>query len=319
MQNSTCRYFALCLLAGVLGLSSVALGQADAVPPVSNTGPLTQPDTLPSDSTPQVWTERSTERRGPEWNEDSARLGFWIGEQVYYGPIDGYAQTPLGGQSGSTSHQRPRFSELGMDDAWAGRVDFGITWQHHEGFADAEVIGMRASDTLRGELITHGTDFTAGTRVHSRITLGLFRVGYRYHFDFARAANDRPQLSLLPYADVNVLDFNYRIRGDDTDTRRDYAKAAPQAGLIATWRPNGGRFSIDGDFSASPPGISSIPFIAAEQVTANYEFLRRPRFVVVGSIGVRFEQLNFYDNQRVPNHVRANFGPAGVIGVGFRF
>jgi len=320
MQNRTYGYFAaFCLLTGVFGLHSTALGQTDTVPPISNTGPLTQPDTMPADSTPQVWTERS--REGPEsgWDDDSARLRFSIGAQIYYGRIDGYAQTPLGGEPGSTSHQRPRFSELGMDNAWSGRVSFAANWQHQEGFADAEDIGMRASDTLRSGLTTHGTDFSAGTRVHSRIDLGWFRAGYRYHFDFARASNDRPQLTLAPYADLGALDFYYRIHGDGSFTRREYVKVAPQLGLIASWRPNGGRFSIDADLSASPPGISSIPFVAAEQITANYEFLRRPRFVMIGSLGVRFEQVNFYDDQRVPNHVRANFGPAGVLGIAFRF
>src|SRR5882724_5812825 len=88
-----------------------------------------------------------------------------------YGPVKGFIQTPAGGQPGSTSHNRPRLGELGIDAASVGVVNVSGEWGAHEAFVGAEIIRLGGTGTLRSDLVTHGTTFAAGTDVRSDVSL----------------------------------------------------------------------------------------------------------------------------------------------------
>ena len=236
-----------------------------------------------------------------------------------YGPAKGFVQVPSGGQPGSTSHNRPRLGEIGIDSASIGTIAISGTWDAHEAFVGAEIIRLGGTGTLPHDLITHGTRFAPGTRVTSDVSLDWYRIGYRHHFSFDAGANGIPQFSLAPYADVVMWNFDYRLRGGGASTSRGYLKPTVQGGVQAGWRPGGGPFSLDVDLSASPPGVSSLPFIAAEHVTASYRFPVSTTASLVARAGVRFEQMNYFDNQRVPNHTRADLGPLLIVGFGVEF
>jgi hypothetical protein len=248
-------------------------------------------------------------------NEGSAKLHFSAEGDFFYGPAKGYIQTPAGGAPASTSHNRPRLGELGIHDAYIGRATLAGMWDRNELFGGAEIIRLSGSDTLREDLTTHGTTFAAGTSVSSDVSLDWYRFGYRYHLNFFPTENDAPQLLLAPYADGVIWNFSYNVRGGGDRASRAYIKPSGQVGMQAAWSPGGGRFSLNADLSASPPGISSLPFIAAEQIDARYRFIETMHFSLSGLLGVRMEEINFHDHQRVPNHIRADLGPLGVVGV----
>jgi hypothetical protein len=42
---------------------------------------------------------------------------FAVAATYMYGPVDGYVQVPAGGTAGTTSSKRPKFSEIGIDNA----------------------------------------------------------------------------------------------------------------------------------------------------------------------------------------------------------
>jgi len=233
----------------------------------------------------------------------------------FYGPAKGYVQTPAGGSPGSTSHNRPRLGELGIHDAYIGRATIAAQWDHNEVFGGAEIIRLSGDGTLRNDLTTHGATFATGTSVSADVSLAWYRFGYRYHADFFPADNGAPQLSLAPYADGVIWNFSYSVRRGGSRASRAYIKPSGQLGLQAAWIPRGGPFSLNADVSASPPGISSLPFIAAEQIDARYRLIDTGRFSASVLLGVRMEEINFYDSQRVPNHIRADLGPLGVVGV----
>jgi hypothetical protein len=244
---------------------------------------------------------------------------FSLEGAFFYGPVKGYVQTPAGGSPGSTSQRRPRLGELGIHDAAIENVTAAVGWGPHEVFGGGEIIRLSGSDTLRSDLVSHGTSFAAGTVIHGDVTLDAFRVGYRYHLGFLPADNGQPQVTLAPSIDALFWNFGYTATAGASRASRSYLKPTVQGGINARYTPGGGRFSLEADLSASPPGISSFPFIASEQLSARYRFIDTPRFALTGLLGVRFDQMNFYDNQRIPNHIRADFGPMGVIGAEIRF
>lgn len=250
---------------------------------------------------------------------DADVLHWTVDTDFFGGPIKGFVQTPAGGSPGSTDRHRPRLGELGIHDAFIGMASASYASGPNELFAGLEFIDLSGSGTLRNDLVTHGVTFPAGTRVRSDVSLDWYRLGYRYRFNFLAAENGAPQLSAAPYVDGVLWNFDYRIRGDGVRTSRGYLKPTVQLGLNASWNPGGGRFFLDADASAGPPGVSSLPFIAAEQLSARYRFIDTGRFTLDGVLGIRFEQLNYYDNQRVSNHIRSDLGPLGVVGVHMTF
>lgn len=236
-----------------------------------------------------------------------------------YGPAKGFVQVPAGGQPGSTSHNRPRLGEVGIDSASVGTFTLSGMWGDNEAFAGGEIIRLSGTATLPQDLVTHGTHFAAATRVTSDVSLDWYRIGYRRHFAFDAGENALAQFSLAPYADLVLWNFNDRVRGGGASTNRGYLKPTIQGGLQAAWRPLGGSFSLDLDLCASPPGVSSLPFVAAEQVTAAWRFPVSPTTSLVARAGVRFEQMNYFDDQRVPNHTRVDLGPLLILGFGVEF
>lgn len=244
-------------------------------------------------------------------------LRFALEGAAFYGPAKGYVQTPLGGAPSTTSAKRPRLGELGINSAVIGAGTLTASWDHNEVFGSAEFIRLSGSGVLGNDLLTHGVSFPAGSAVSSDVSLDTYRIGYRYRFDFASTDQGVPQITLAPSIDAAFWSFDYGISGNGNHTSRSYLLPTAQLGLLASWRPSGGPFSVDADLAASPPGIARIPFLAAEQITARYRFLHTGNFDLTGSLGVRFEQFNYFDNQTVPNHIRTDLGPMLVLGVGF--
>jgi hypothetical protein len=248
---------------------------------------------------------------------DPGMLRFAATGEFMYGPISGYVQTPAGGAPGSTSRKRPRLSELGIHTATISAAEISVFVGLHEIFGGAEIIRLSGGDTLRAPLVTHAQSFAAGTDVDSDVALDSYRVGYRYHL----FAGDvlRPQLDVAPYLDLDLWNFDYRISGAGHATSRGYLKPTVQLGIDAEWSPGRGPFSLTGDFATSPPGISSLPLIASEQLAARYRFSPATRFAITATAGLRFEQYNFIDTQRVPNHIHATLGPLLIVGLGIEF
>jgi hypothetical protein len=246
---------------------------------------------------------------------DAAR--FAATGQFLYGPLAGYAQTPAGGSPGSSSRKRPRFSELGIYTAAIGAAELSGSFGRHEFFGDAEIIRPGGNNTLRAPLETHAQSFPAGTGVSSDIALDSYRIGYRYHL-FA-LDNPRPRFDLAPYLDLDLWNFDYRISGAGHSTSRGYLKPTVQLGISANWTPAASPFSLTGDFATSPPGISSLPWIASEQLAVRYRFPATARLSVTATAGVRFEQYNFQDEQRISNHIHATLGPMLLLGLGVEF
>ena len=111
-----------------------------------------------------------------------------------------------------------------------------------------------------------------------------------------------------------MFSFNYQLRGTGgLSTSRAYTKGAPELGLEAEWNP-GGKFSIFAAARGAVPeptrlGIVSVELIGAYQVWKHTQVF----------LGIAYEQINFEDHQPVPNHIHADLGPLGVVGVRVRF
>jgi hypothetical protein len=166
---------------------------------------------------------------------DDADWRFSLDVSYLYGHVSGYVQTPSGGEPGTTSSKRPRFSELGIDNASMADVAATGAWHNEELYLGAQIIRLSGDATLDEPLVSHGTNFPAGTSVSSDIQLDWYRFGYRHRFELL----DDRSLTISPGVGAAVLDFSYRLdaSGAGPLTSRSYVKIGPQLALDL----NGGR------------------------------------------------------------------------------
>lgn len=239
---------------------------------------------------------------------------FSLQGSYLYGGIEGYVQTPSGGQPGTSSNQRPTLDEIGISDTSIYDVAGIAAYRNEEIYAGFQLIQMSGSATLDQALISRGQTFPAGARVSSDVDLNWYRFGYRHRFTLGSEG----EWTLWPSLGATVWDFHYRLRGAGETADRSYTKVNGQLGLEGEWRPGRGRFGIDGSVLATLP-ISSLGQIYTEQLVAKYRLIDLDRVGLEGFGGIAFEQMYYDDNQTLPNHVKAEFGPSLIVGLGLRF
>jgi hypothetical protein len=239
---------------------------------------------------------------------------FSLEGEYWYGHVSGFAQTPLGGERGTSSHNRPSFSELGINDASIYDVNLIAAFHNEELYAGGQIIRLSGDDTLDTDLISHGKAFTAGTRVSSDIDLDWYRFGYRHRFDVPQF-----DLTLWPSIGVGVLDFSYHLSGGGQSASRDYVKPTPLFGLESEWRPGGGPLSFDLKLLGSLPITPPLPEMFIEELTAKYRFIHNRGIDLSAYIGGAFEQIRYEDHQSMPNRIHADFGPMLVVGLEWQF
>jgi hypothetical protein len=231
-----------------------------------------------------------------------------------YGSVDGYVQTPLGGERGTTTSKRPQLDDIGISETSVYDIAGVAAYHREEIYAGAQIIQMSGSDTLSSPLISQGHSFPAGTHVSSDVDLTWYRVGYRHRFTLGKEG----EWTLWPSVGAAIWDFHYRLSGGGAKADRSYLESNVQFGLEAEWRPGGGKFALDAAFLAAPP-LSSWPEIYTEQFLASYQFFEHNGSDLSVFGGLMWEQQYYADNESMPNKVKADFGPMLVVGLRLRF
>src|SRR5882672_1866577 len=248
-----------------------------------------------------------------EEEPDRGGLGVNLGGNFHYGPVDGFLQTPAGGNPGSSSHHRPTLDELDIHDAVFYDVVGSIDWHRLRLFAGYEAISLDGDSVLAQSLVSRDVTFPAGTAVRSSTELNWLRVGAGWKFDFADQ-----HLELVPKAELALLDFSYQLSGGGQGVSRSYAKGCVRLGLESRYRFNR-TVSLSLEAAASLP-LSNTPQIAVlsggfqfDPLPATWRY--RPTFFVGGGA----QRIEYEDNQELPNHFRIDMGPFVTAGLGFSF
>lgn len=232
---------------------------------------------------------------------------------LQYGWVDGFLQTPAGGEPGSSSLRRPTLEELGIDDAFFYDVQATVRWRHLELSAGWQGMGLDGSGTLSETLVSRDQVFAAGTRVHSQTDLDWFRVGAGWRFEALEG-----RLAWVPRVELAVMDFSYELSGGGQAVDRSYAKGALRLGMEGRYRFNRVT-SLFLDLGGSLP-LSNTPQIAT--VTGGVQFDLWPgqrRVHPLAYLGVGAQRIDYEDNQELPNHIRVDVTPYLTAGLGISF
>lgn len=242
-----------------------------------------------------------------------ASVSGTFGVLLSYGPVDGFFQTPAGGEPGSSSLGRPTLDELGIDRTTFYDVLAGLRWRRLRLYLGYQAIDLSGQAVLSQSLTSRNITFPAGTAVSSDIGLNLLRVAAGWKFALAGG-----RLELAPIGELGVLDFTYDVSGGGETASRDYAKGYLGFGFA-------GRYHINNRVSAilnvqAPIPISTAPQIAA--LTGGFEFDLPPsgqRAHPLVFIGGGAQRIEYEDNQELPNHFDVDLGPFVTAGLGVSF
>ena len=233
------------------------------------------------------------------------------------GNIDGYLQTPAGGQPGTTDHQRPTLGELGYgnENIWDGE----ITVQSHEHIFTfgARLVRLTGDARLSRQLTCENVTYPAGTDVNSNVDLDWYRLGYRYEFAF-EPDEKGSQLSFAPGIDAVLFNFDYDLSASGgLRSDRNYAKPGMRIGADAEW-------DIAGPFSIEAGAWWGVPFdntaeILSLELLGRYQIWGGRNMGASFYLGVAYDEIEYEDGQGVPNHISVEMGPMIVAGFDFRF
>jgi len=253
------------------------------------------------------------------WGQDQAETGFHasLDGEFRYGNITGFLQIPRGGAVGSTSNERPKFDEIGINQAPIGAPSLTLGWNAHNIYGLARIISLSGSDTLSQTLISNGTTFPAGTHVNADVRLDWYGLGYKYRFAY-KYNSDGALVSFYPSVGFALLNFDYNLNGTPgLSASRGFTKAAPQLGLKSEWVP-GGPFSLSAGVLSSLP-FSTLPLLLSVDFTARYQIWGRHDHGGMAYLGIGYDRIDEEDNQKVPNHIKASIGPEVVVGLKVNF
>jgi hypothetical protein len=245
-------------------------------------------------------------------------LSFTLDFHFLYGGIDGYVQTPSGGNPGTTSLHRPTLAELGFDNVSVFDVSLATQAGASIFFLGAQIIELDGSATLSETLITQSAVFPAGTHEHASVQLDWYRFGYEYQFTFD--LNDQgSQLRVAPGIEGVLLDFDYQITAaGGLHAHRSYAKAGVSIGGSVEWL-TGTPLSFEAQGFWGLPIDSTAQILNVDLVARWQLWGARHAWGGAAYLGAAYEHIEYEDNQTVPNHINVDLGPMLIAGLQITF
>ena len=234
-----------------------------------------------------------------------------------YGPIDGFVQTPKGGNPGSTSSKRPTFEELGFDTISIYEFSMRADWDVHSIFGGVQIARLSGRSRLDEELTSQNVIFPAGSYVDADIQLDWYWLDYLYRFDLSPEERHNV-FTVAPGAGFTVFTFHYKLDGLGEDgADRQYPKVGIRLGCELTWMITD-KLSAHGRAFGSLP-IPNTPWILDLELVGRYELWKSPRVKALGYLGIAYDRIDYKDEQTVPNHIVVEMGPMLKAGLQFQF
>ncbi|WP_456372505.1 hypothetical protein [Thiolapillus sp.] len=241
-----------------------------------------------------------------------APFPYTMGITYINGSLDGFVQTPAGGEPGTTSRSRPTFDELDFDrqtalDAYAmfnmegHQFEIGGQWQRQSG-----------KSVIRKDLVSQKKFFPVGTQVNADIQTDWYRINYLYALN-----RTNENISLSAGGGLVWFDFDYQLKSHTAKADRAYSKLGYRIGAAMTWRIND-RFTLDSRLFAPIP-LPNTPEVWTLDINAKYSLWESAASRTLLSAGVGYNRLDYEDGQKVPNHIRVEISPYFRLGLILEF
>lgn len=239
-----------------------------------------------------------------------ASLQWQLAGSYMYSDVNGQIQIPNGGQPGTTTIGRPKLSDIGInhDDPWD--LQLQVMSKIWGGFLNYQNQQQSGNAALNQSLLTHGTNFPANTLVNSNIKFNLLSAG-------AFANLNYHQITFRPILAATELQFYYSLASAAQFTDRHFSQATPRIGLEIL-------YPVTEKFNLSLTGLSSIPNLVNLSVytvaaKGDYTLYQSSHYALDAFTGLAYQQIQFKDNQQVPNDIRLVNWPMVFVGLSVNF
>jgi hypothetical protein len=248
----------------------------------------------------------------PSFAGDELNLPYKVKLSVNWAQMSGYAQTPTGGQPGTSDLERPTLDELNMNDGFFYDLTLSRRFGRNEVYLGGQLIRLTGNGILEQALITR-IPFAAEQPFDSDLQFDWMRLGVARWY----------QLGDLPVwwavrAEVALLDFGYTFETPSDSIERSYSKLTGRLGLDVQWEITS-RLRMEAAAAASIP-LSNSPDITTADASLHYQLFKNPGAISPELFaGVGMMIIDYEDNQTLPNHVRLEAKPIVSLGVEFKF
>lgn len=230
---------------------------------------------------------------------------FDLAGAVLTGDLEGYMQTPAGGQPNRSDVNRPTFAELGIDSFTAYETEFGVSWAKNRVYAGASILRDSQSTVLSADLLSQWQQFRQGDVVDADIQLDWFKVGYLRSFQ----PKSWDRLSFEVGGDVVLFSFSYQLTNGEQNVDRAYSKGGYRLGGKANYAFSD-RLSVNAGIFVPLPASGSAEIFSFD-IICEYKFTRS----ISGFAGIGVREIDFEDNQEFTNHVVAEMNPSFQVGM----
>lgn len=244
-------------------------------------------------------------------------LKIEIGGRWMYGNIDGYLQTPAGGAPGTTSSNRPTLGELGYNNESSFGAQGSVQWREHIFSLGARITHLSGDARLNTELTSENVVYAPGPIVTSTIDLDWYYLGYQYEFTWDTDDNGS-QFKLAPGIQGVLFNFDYDLTAEpNLRSDRNYSKGGLRLGGSAEW-------DIAGPLSFEVNGWWGVPIdntaeIMSVELLGRYQLWGGRHMGASLYLGAGWDDLDYEDDQQVPNHIDVEFGPMLILGFELQF
>ncbi len=219
--------------------------------------------------------------------------------------LNGFTQVPQGGTIGTTSIGRPTLHELNINHNNFYTIGAKIDYEAYNLLFTYSRFAPRGRTNLKNILNTHGKQIKAGASLSTLIKYDFYTLSFGRNFNFA-------SWMLEPFAQIDLLKFHYEYAAYPIKGSRSYNVMGANIGLKATYPIT---TTVSFDMNLTPPlpitNFTNALFEVGlnKQLALTKHILFHPRFAV----GV--QQLDYEDNQPVPNHILLKNIPYALLGL----
>ena len=236
-------------------------------------------------------------------------LEFSLETAYNTGKVGGYAQTPKGGNVGTTSFKRPTFDELGIhhDDFY----DVLLRAKHDTWgmFGQFRHLSPSKNGTTDSFLITHNQSIPDNSPINGNISYRWYQVGLTKTFGLGN-------WHVTPELTGNYMHYRYQFTAPLKGSIREFGLSNVALGLTA-------EYAFTQKLSAHLIAKGSIPLFNLTHyegaIRLSYAILEKDSFSLRPFIGIGALYIDEEDSQTIPNHNRYENIPYGAFGVNFVF
>jgi hypothetical protein len=225
------------------------------------------------------------------------------------GPISGYAQTPRGGDFGTTSFERPTFREVGEKNDWLYQV--GARVKNCGYFSEFlyKHIHVSGDTLLQQDLITHQQYIPQNAPFQMQVRYDWYEV--KLGKDFQAYTG----WTITPFVSADFLKYHYAFSSINKQSSRGFNLLEANVGLKLAYALSS-VWTLDFEAAQSLP----LSHLTLTQAAFNLRFYQPfKQCTLVPNAGISFIRIDYEDEQPVPNHIYYRALPAATIGLSLIF